>query len=163
MNGNMPPERLEIIQRRRLRRSLRLFLSWLKTRLILGLQQRWIRFGLVGLAASASYFLLGLLFVNLWGLPTMAGNTLAYVLSFVVSYLGQSVWTFQSTDSHRDTLPKFAMAQVIGLAINSCVVKACMRLGYPVAMLMAIAVTPAAVYIICKYWVFPQKNTPPQG
>ena len=42
------------------------------------LARRWVRFGIVGGAASVSYFLLGLLFVNVAGLPTLAGNALAY-------------------------------------------------------------------------------------
>lgn len=54
------------------------------------LARRWVRFGIVGGAASVSYFLLGLLFVNVAGLPTLAGNALAYALSFIVSYLGHA-------------------------------------------------------------------------
>ena len=38
------------------------------------LAKRWVRFGIVGGAASVSYFLLGLLFVSVLGLPTLAGN-----------------------------------------------------------------------------------------
>ena len=60
------------------------------------LARRWIRFGLVGGAATLCYALLGLLFVNAWAMPLLAGNALAYLISFAVSYLGQSLWTFQA-------------------------------------------------------------------
>ena len=114
------------------------------------LARRWVRFGMVGGAASLSYILLGLLFVNLWGMPVLAGNALAYALSFIVSYLGQSLWTFQvagagSGLSHR------AM-----LGLNSVIIWLLMRFGltYEVAMPMAVLLVPVMVYLLCKYWVF---------
>lgn len=123
--------------------------------------QRLIRFGVVGVAATLSYFLLGLLFVNLLGLPALAGNALAYVLAFVVSYLGQALWTFEAKEGHRTMLPRFALTQLVGLGINSCIVWICLRMGMPYeyAMIAAAALVPVFVYIICKYWVFNKKKS----
>lgn len=120
------------------------------------LAQRWARFTLVGGLATASYFLLGLLFVNLLSFPMLVGNALAYALSFIVSYLGQCLWTFEAGHDHMAMLPKFAATQLIGLGINSCIVEICSRLGiiYMFSMVVAIAITPVFVYFICKYWVF---------
>lgn len=120
------------------------------------LSQRWIRFGLVGVAATVSYFLLGLLFVNVFCLPVLCGNALAYILSFAVSYLGQSRWTFEARGSHANMLPKFAIAQGIGFAANSFIVWLCVSAGlvYELAMVIAIVLVPVLVYFICKYWVF---------
>lgn len=122
---------------------------------LLGL--RWVRFGLVGACATASYAGLGLLFVDVIGLPVLAGNGLAYALSFIVSYLGQSVWTFGATGGHARVLPRFALAQGIGLVLNSAIVWLCMALGlsYPLSMFLAIFMVPVFVYLLCKYWVFP--------
>ena len=72
---------------------------WLTARVRAVLAVRWGRFGIVGGAASVSYALLGLLFVNGLRLPALWGNALAYVLSFIVSYLGQSLWTFRAAGS----------------------------------------------------------------
>ena len=44
------------------------------------LARRWVRFGMVGGTAALCYALLGLLFVNVLGLPALVGNGLAYVL-----------------------------------------------------------------------------------
>ena len=126
------------------------------------LARRWVRFGIVGGAASVSYFLLGLLFVNVAGLPTLAGNALAYALSFIVSYLGQCLWTFRAADSgagiasHRTMLPRFAATQVVGLCCNSAIVWLLVRLGVPYAWAMPVAVltVPVMVYALCKVWVF---------
>ncbi|MGE9984213.1 GtrA family protein [Desulfovibrio sp. SGI.169] len=120
------------------------------------LARRWIRFGLVGGAATLCYALLGLLFVNAWAMPLLAGNALAYLISFAVSYLGQSLWTFQARGGHRAMLPRFAATQAMGLGCNSCIIWLLVRLGlgYELAMPAAVVLTPVFVYLLCKYWVF---------
>lgn len=126
------------------------------------LGHRLFRFGVVGGAATASYFLLGLLFVNLLSFPPLLGNALAYALSFIVSYLGQCLWTFEAKNgSHLKMLPRFAIAQGIGLVINSCIIVICMRLGlgYELSMLVAIFLVPVFVYLVCKFWVFTPKSS----
>ena len=116
---------------------------------------RLFKFGVVGGAATVSYFLLGLLFVNVLCFPPLLGNSLAYALSFVVSYLGQCLWTFEAkSGSHLKMLPRFAIAQGIGLLINSCIIVACMRFGYEPSMIVAIFLVPVFVYLVCKFWVF---------
>ena len=126
------------------------------------LARRWVRFGIVGGAASVSYFLLGLLFVNMAGLPTLVGNALAYALSFIVSYLGQCLWTFRAAEAgagiatHRTMLPRFAATQAVGLCCNSAIVWLLMQMGVPYAWAMPVAVllVPVMVYMLCKVWVF---------
>ena len=127
------------------------------------LARRWIRFGMVGGAAALVYVLLGLLFVNLWGMPVLLGNALAYALSFIVSYLGQSLWTFGTASaagglSHCTRLARFAAAQALGLGLNSAIIWLLMRLSltYEVAMPVAVLLVPVMVYLLCKYWVFRQ-------
>ncbi|MBD5539253.1 MAG: GtrA family protein [Desulfovibrio sp.] len=120
------------------------------------LARRWMRFCLVGGTATLVYYFSGLFFVSLLGLPVLAGNALAYLTGFVVSYLGQSLWTFQAQGSHRAMLPRFAATQALGLALNSGIIWLLLRAGvmYEVAMCVAIAAVPVAVYFICKLWVF---------
>lgn len=120
------------------------------------LGRRWIRFGLVGGAATLSYALLGLLFVNVWALPVLAGNALAYLISFFVSYWGQSAWTFRAKSGHKSMLPRFAATQALGLGLNSAIVWLLTGLGlaYELAMPAAVVLVPVIVYLLCKYWVF---------
>lgn len=120
------------------------------------LARRWMRFCLVGGAATLVYYFCGLFFVNLLGLPVLVGNALAYLAGFVVSYLGQCLWTFQARGSHLAMLPRFAATQALGLGLNSGIIWLLMRLGldYALAMWVAIAAVPVAVYFICKLWVF---------
>lgn len=134
-------------------RAVCLSYSSLRNRLF---SQRWLRYGTVGAAASATYMGLGILFVNILSLPLLIGNALAYILSFAVSYAGQSLWTFQSDAPHSSMLPKFAATQAGGLALNAFLVGVCVKYGIPyfISMLIAIAAVPIIQYFICKYWVF---------
>ncbi|HJA79813.1 GtrA family protein [uncultured Desulfovibrio sp.] len=120
---------------------------------------RWIRFCVVGGAATLSYALLGLLFVKALRLPVLAGNGLAYVLSFFVSYLGQSRWTFEDsrqTGSPRRRLPAFALVQLFGLGLNSVLLTLVMGLGLPyeAAMPLVAVAVAVVVYLLCRFGVF---------
>ena len=120
------------------------------------LARRWVRFGLVGGAATLVYYFCGLGLAAIPGMPVLAGNAVAYLVGFVVSYLGQALWTFEARGAHRRMLPRFAATQAVGLGLNSGIIWLLMRAGvsYAVAMWVAIAAVPVAVYLICKLWVF---------
>ncbi|MDE5831525.1 MAG: GtrA family protein [Desulfovibrio sp.] len=119
-----------------------------------------VRFGIVGLAATAIYFLLGLLFVSVLRWHTMVGNTVAYLLGFTVSYTGQALWTFKASGNHLVMLGKFAFTQLAGLGLNSCVVSIATLFGahYIIAMTIAVCVVPVFVYLVSRYWVFRKKK-----
>lgn len=142
--------------------------AWLTARVRAVLAVRWVRFGIVGGVAAVSYALLGLLFVNGLLLPALAGNAMAYALSFIVSYLGQSLWTFRAAGSaataacHRVMLPRFAATQAVGLGLNSAIIWLLMHFGlrYAWAMPVAVLLVPIMVYALCKFWVF-KPGAPP--
>ncbi len=125
------------------------------------MEKRWLRFLFVGALATVVYFVFGLLFVQVLCLPLLFGNALAFALGFIVSYLGHTFFTFEAKDKHARMLPRFAATQAFGLLLNSALVWLIVRLGaaYELAMLVATALVPVAVYLICKYWVFRKRET----
>ena len=126
------------------------------------LAQRWVRFGIVGVCATLTYFILALILEQV-GIPVLVGNTLAYVLGFGVSYTGHRSWTFQSQAQHGSALPKFLATQTFGLGLNTAIIWALMRTGLPyiLAMPVAIVSVPVAVYLISKFWVFREPAAAP--
>lgn len=125
------------------------------------LSRRWIRFGIIGGLATLAYFLAGLFFVVLLKWPTLTGNGLAYALGFIVSYMGQKRWTFRDNQSASASLPKFAIAQLAGLALNSIIVEQLLNLGarYELAMICASVIVPLMVYFLCRIWVFRPRHS----
>lgn len=134
-----------------LHRAMEAVRGWIK--LFFG--QRWVRFGIVGAVSTAVYAALGLAFAW-WNWPVLIGNALAYILSFVVSYLGQKNWTFTSSLPHSQLLPKFAALQGAGLLLNTAIIALLMHLGVPYmfAMPVAIVLVPVFVYVVSKLWIF---------
>lgn len=129
--------------------------DWVRRTIAYFFGQRWVRFGIVGVAATLTYFVLALLFEH-WDVPVFVGNTLSYVFGFGVSYTGHRSWTFQSTASHGSALPKFLATQTFGLGLNTAIIWVLMRSGLPyiLSMPVAIVTVPVAVYLISKFWVF---------
>lgn len=117
--------------------------------------QRWVRFGIVGGISTAVYAGLGLA-CAWWNWPVLIGNAFAYILSFVVSYLGQKNWTFSSQLPHAQLLPKFAAVQGAGLLLNTAIIALLMHFGLPYmfAMPVAIVLVPVFVYVVSKLWIF---------
>lgn len=117
--------------------------------------QRWVRFGIVGAISTAIYmaFGIGCEWLNM---PVLLGNAIAYVISFVFSYLAQRAWTFRSKLPHAQLLPKYAALQAGGLGLNTCIIALLMHFGLPYIISMGIAVVlvPFVVYILNKVWVF---------
>lgn len=129
------------------------FLAWV-------FSHKGMRFSLVGLIATVAYFILGFIFISVLKWPVLIGNALAYLLAFFVSYFGQSKFTFQVRGSHAIMLPAYLATQVGGLLLNSCIVGFCIKkhLPYLLAMLIAAGITPVAVYLTCRFWVFRNRS-----
>ena len=119
--------------------------------------QSWVRFGIVGVAATIVYFVIGISLERA-GVAVLVGNAVAYVLGFIVSYFGHKLWSFQSSASHGSALPRFLIAWFAGLGLNTLIIWALMRFGAPyvVAMWVAIVLVPVFTYFAQKFWVFRQ-------
>lgn len=125
-------------------------------------QSRWGRYLVTGVAATASYFVLGWLFVGLLEWPLLTGNGCAYAISFFVSYFGQCFWTFGRKDGrHAVMLARFAAVQLgFGLCGNSAIVHVldAMGLPYGACMFVAAALMPFLTYFLLRLWVFSADN-----
>lgn len=117
--------------------------------------ERWVRFLFVGGTSTIIYAVIGIT-GNWLGWPILVGNTVAYVLSFVFSYIAQRRYTFRSKLPHSQLLPKYAALQIAGLGLNTAIIFVLMHMGLPyvVAMGIAIVLVPVFVYIVNKLWVF---------
>lgn len=120
------------------------------------LASRLTRFVMMGGAATLCYVLFGLLFVNTCGLPVLFGNAPAYLVSFFVSWAGQSRWTFQAKVIHKTMLPHYVAVQLMGLGLNSVLVWLRMHAGlsYKLAMPVAALLVAVSTYLLCNRFVF---------
>jgi len=129
---------------------------------------KFIKFVVIGGAATLlQFFLLGL-FVELgWLRPTLASAT-SYACSSVFNYLANYHLTFTSKQNHSQTLPKFVVTALIGVALNTALFSFFLFLldnylltgtnlltaAYLIAQLFATLLTLIVNYLMHKFWIY---------
>lgn len=140
--------------------------------------KKWIgeflRFGVVGVAATLLQWGIYALMANALGIYYLLSSIVGFLISTVVNYLLSKIWVFQvkqkSTAAREFML--FLLTSLIALAINTAVLWLCVDVlfqanpfaGFSDQLLnMAGQVAATAVvlvwnYLIRKFWVFRQKD-----
>jgi len=117
---------------------------------------RLIRYGLVGLAAAGTHFLVAWLAIKL-GAWSGAANAIGYLCGFGVSYLGQSRFTFGLKRGSGTILTRWAVTQIMLLTVSSLGVQAATS-GFDVAPITAVSCAIILVamlgYLAGRFWVF---------
>lgn len=124
---------------------------------MLALVKQLFRFGIIGGLATLVNCVVFVLLVDSLKLQPLAGNFLAFLSAFLISYFGHSWWTFKNKHHNKERLIKFFMTSMIGLAINSGFVWVLMHYlaqSAYIATLPMIFITPLLIFYINKTWVF---------
>ncbi len=118
-----------------------------------------IKFVVVGsIAALIHLTILHLLVIHFLLTPLIA-NAIAFTVAFVVSYTGQSLWTFNhKKHSHKSAALRFLSTQLLcSFALNQGLYALLLRLtdlNYLLASVIALVTVPLATYSLSKYWAF---------
>ena len=117
-----------------------------------------LRFGAVGLAATAVHWAILSLAVETFGMPPSLANGTAFVCAAFVTYLGQSLWVFTARSRHGTMqVLRFAMSLVFGFAANVAIMAISVHvldLPYQVGFLLTLVVVPALSFLVNRFWVF---------
>lgn len=125
---------------------------------------QFLRFCVIGVAATLTHFVVAVVMVELAGLPVLWANTVAFVTAFAVSYIGNHRWTFALDGGHVRFLPRFVATQVAGFGLNQAIVwLIAIRIGadYRLGLAAALVVVPVVTFVISRLWAFaPSPGTP---
>ncbi|WP_257280454.1 MULTISPECIES: GtrA family protein [unclassified Endozoicomonas] len=118
-----------------------------------------IKFIVTGAAAAAVHLWVLWLLVDLTQLAPLLANPAAFILAFVVSYLGHSLWTFNHKQHvHRNALVKFLLVQLLcSFVLNQSLYTLLLTytaLNYLMASFIVLATIPLVTYTLSKYWAF---------
>jgi putative flippase GtrA len=112
----------------------------------------------VGVGSLATFMHVGAaLFANLVGAAPLAANTIGFLCSVTVSYLGNFYWTFAGASEHRQSVGRFAAMSALAFAVTTAiayVVQSILALPFVVALLLMIATVPPMNFVIGRLWVF---------
>lgn len=121
------------------------------------LEDRRARFVLVGGAATFVHAIMLAVFVELFGLRPTAGNLLAFLTAFFVSYFGHKRLTFRSDAPHAKALPGFLVAALAGLFVNIglfAVLTDVFSVNYWIVFGLVILIAPCVVYLMSRDHAF---------
>ncbi len=116
-----------------------------------------VRFSGVGVFATLIHGLaLNLLVLGAGLHPTLA-NTGAFLSAFSISYVGHYYFSFRSRQDHAAAAPKFFIAALIGLTLNTltfAIMVNLLQLHYMLAFAAVILILPPVMFLISRKYVF---------
>ncbi|MCU4583047.1 GtrA family protein [Acinetobacter gyllenbergii] len=117
------------------------------------------RFGIVGLIAALSHYLLVILLIRpQYQVSLKYANLFAFFIAFWVSYFGHRILTFQATHlQHRETLKKFIVVAGLGFMLNESVLLVSQHyFDLPISMLVicSIGITSIFTFLLNRYFAF---------
>ena len=77
-----------------------------------------------GAGAVGTAFHFGVLFATLSLMGPVLASTLGAVVGCIVNYVLAKQFVFASTESYRQSFPRFVTVAVVGIAVNAAVIKA---------------------------------------
>ncbi len=116
-----------------------------------------LRFGIVGITATLTHFVVLTLGVEAIGMDPVPANGLAFACAVCVTYLGQSFWVFQVKRHSLKQLQKFLVSAVGGFIANlllMALITQALGLHYYVGFLAVTILVPLGTFLLNKFWVF---------
>lgn len=117
-----------------------------------------LRFGIVGLTATAVHFLILTLAVEKLSIPPSPANGMAFLCALFVTYLGQSLWVFSERSRHSAAqMLRFMISLGVGLFTNIGIMALSVHglgLGYQTGFILGLVLVPALSFPINRLWVF---------
>jgi putative flippase GtrA len=119
--------------------------------------RQFIRFAIVGAAASVTHVAAALALIEQAGVAVMTANALAFCVAVFVSYSGNHIWTFRADGRHGIHFPRFFATALAGLALNQAIVFVATEQfgwGYLPAILIVVTLVPLTTFAASKLWAF---------
>lgn len=117
---------------------------------------QFVRYGAVGVAATAAHYLLLVLAVRQLGWPAWVASGAGAVLGAQVAYLGNHWFTFRSQATRLVSWPRFQAVALAGALLGMAVVGAGVALGmhYLLAQCAATGICLLLGFAVNRAWTF---------
>lgn len=114
------------------------------------------RFIIVGSISTFIQYVVMLLLIVVFSISPVASSTIGFVTSAVINYTLSYHYTFRSAVRHRTAVYIFLIVTLVGLALNSGVMKMLVdsQVHYLTAQLSATAVVLVWSFFCNRHWTF---------
>jgi putative flippase GtrA len=123
-----------------------------------------IRYGLVGVVSNLTIYIVYLL-ITYFGVEPKKAMTLLYIIGASIGFVGHRKWSFSHRGDATHAALRYAAAHLSGYMLNLLILFIFVdRLHYAHQMVQAVAIIAVAgfLFIVFKYFVFPEKNKMPE-
>lgn len=117
-----------------------------------------IRYGCVGVISTTTHVLTGWLLVDVFAIHALAGNSVAFLCSVAIAYIGNSKWSFSGHGQKTSiSFFKYSITVAFGFIYNFVCVYSLVTLfkfEYMIALGFIIFSWPIFSFVLLKSWVF---------
>ncbi|TAM36270.1 MAG: GtrA family protein [Rhodanobacter sp.] len=122
------------------------------------MSDKFLRFVIVGGGCALLYFVVMWFCRASLGLTPFLATICAYGVSFCVAYTLQHRWTFRSASAYRETLPRYALVQVICALLTAGITQAISHFqpqapGWLLAGISTVLASGLS-FVLSSQWVF---------
>lgn len=117
------------------------------------------RFGLVGLLATVVHIAIVWVLLALTNIVPVLANTLAFMVAFCISFVGNYLWTFRSPGSPRRAIFRFFVIAASAFIVNTLVLAFLVRQGWfspVVSAILSASLVPVISFFASRLWGFEQ-------
>lgn len=116
-----------------------------------------LRFGAVGIIATAVHLGVALSLNVGAGFSALASNTIAFCCALQVSYFGNLKWVFGVQEHNKIRSGKFLITTCTGFLLNSTILALLVKeqiMPDPLAIVVSVFCVPLFTFVTFKFWVF---------
>lgn len=123
--------------------------------------KRAIRYGTVGGAVNASLYCFYLI-LTLWvGMVPLIATSAVYATGVFLTYLGNSIWAFEKTRSHKFSAPRYIAVYLIGYLFQTSllyILTKVLSAPHQIAQLFAMGCAAGSIFLLLNFWVFADRR-----
>ena len=115
------------------------------------------RFGLVGLLATVVHIAIVWVLLALTNIVPVLANTLAFMVAFCISFVGNYLWTFRSPGSPRRAIFRFFVIAASAFIVNTLVLAFLVRQDWfspVVSAILSASLVPVISFFASRLWGF---------
>lgn len=123
----------------------------------MALAASFLRFAVVGVAATATHAAVFALAIETTRLDPVVATAIAFLVALAVGFTLNRRWTFRSSAHPLLELPRYLVAQLVGLGVNAGVMAWAVhvqRWSPYVGLALAIVLVPPVTFALARWWVF---------
>jgi putative flippase GtrA len=123
----------------------------------ISLRQRVIRYVIVGVGGTVSYFILVALLVEKMAVSPVLSVIIAYSVLTLYTYLASRRWVFNTSSKHLPTFSRFLVLLMLGFVLNTGImyfVTESLAQSYLWGLFGSAAIVPATNFALSYFWVY---------